>query len=59
VKEVLISVAILLILSLAVLFYNPAKVLAAVFLLLVIYTNPIPSLLTLAVLIPIYIYSRK
>ena len=58
-KEVPISATILLILAFAMLVYNPAKVLAAVFLLLVIYTNPIPSLLTLAVLIPIYIYSRK
>jgi hypothetical protein len=39
--------------------YNPAKVLAAVFLLLVIYSNPVPSLATLAVLLPIYIYFKR
>jgi hypothetical protein len=39
--------------------YNPAKVLAAVFLLLVIYSNPVKSLLLLAVMFPIYYYLRK
>jgi len=38
--------------------YNPAKVLAAVIVLLVIYTNPI-TLLIPAVIIPIYYYMRK
>jgi hypothetical protein len=41
------------------LLYSPAKVLAVVFLLLVIYSNPLPSLLTLAVLSTIYYYTRK
>jgi hypothetical protein len=56
---VLIGATVLLILALAMLVFNPAKVLAAVFLLLVIYTNPIPSLLTLAVILPIYFYIKR
>jgi len=45
-------------LALAMLVFNPAKVLATVFLLLVVYTNPI-TLLPLAVVLFIYAYMRK
>jgi len=57
--EVLIGATALLVLAFAMLVFNPAKVLAAVVLLLVIYTNPIPSLLTLAVILPIYFYIKR
>lgn len=54
-----ITVTILVVLAVMSLLYSPAKVLAVVFLLLVIYSNPLPSLLTLAVLSTIYYYTRK
>ena len=57
--EVLIGAITLLVLAFAMLVYNPAKVLAAVFLLLVIYSNPVPSIAMLAVLLPIYIYFKR
>ena len=54
-----ITVATLIILAVLSLMYSPAKVLAVVFLLLLIYSNPITSLLTLAALLTIYHYMRK
>lgn len=45
-------------LALAMLLFNPAKVLATVFLLLVVYSNPI-TLLPLAVILSIFIYIRS
>jgi hypothetical protein len=55
---VLISATVLMLLALAMLLFNPAKVLATVFLLLVVYSNPI-TLLPLAVILSIFIYIRS
>jgi hypothetical protein len=54
-----ITVTILITIAVLSLLYNPAKVLAALILLLLIYLHPLPALLTMAALLLIYYLKRK
>ena len=58
-QETPITVAILITIAVLSLLYNPAKVLAALMLLLLTYLHPLPALLSLTALLSIYYLMRK